>query len=165
MAVVALQLVRFHFAPTATLGRLAIDGAPFGYVVEDVDRGLDSSMSAEQIAKLKVAAATAIPATNDSGPYIVIRTDSKRFGRVMPLLYPVPGFRGIRIHAGNTSENTEGCILPGLRVDLPNLRVLDSGKAAAWLDEKCIAPAIGRGDSVSFKITRDIAAWAARPKL
>lgn len=52
---------------------------------------------------------TAIP----EGRYPLVMTKSIRFKKWLPLLLGVPGFSGVRIHAGNTAKETQGCILVG----------------------------------------------------
>lgn len=52
---------------------------------------------------------TAIP----EGRYPLVMTKSVRFKKWLPLLLGVPGFSGVRIHAGNTAKDTQGCILVG----------------------------------------------------
>lgn len=97
-----LRLKRKEFTETSTIGELSIDGIFECYVLEDKDRKLESGGT-------KIYAKTAIP----RGRYEVIISWSNRFKQYMPLLLSVPQFEGIRIHTGNTSENTEGCLIVG----------------------------------------------------
>ena len=57
----------------------------------------------------KMKGATAIP----EGTYPLLVTRSPRFKQWLPYLQGVPGFEGIRIHAGNYPDDTQGCILVG----------------------------------------------------
>jgi hypothetical protein len=93
-----IEVKRFDFKDSYTAGRMYIDNLYFCYTLEDVVRE-----------GAKVDGQTAIPA----GTYDVIIDDSTRFGRPMPHILNVPNFKGVRIHSGNTSKDTEGCILLG----------------------------------------------------
>ena len=84
-----------------TEGLLFIDGKLFCGTLEDRWRDLTKQP--------KVPGETCIPA----GVYRVVIDRSARFGRMMPHVLDVPQFEGIRIHAGNTHRDTEGCILLG----------------------------------------------------
>ena len=53
--------------------------------------------------------------------YEVVLTVSNRFKRLMPLLLNVPMFEGIRIHGGNTSVDTLGCILVAFETDFKKI--------------------------------------------
>lgn len=113
-----LGLHRYEFTELTTIGELSIDGKPFCFSLEDKFREVTNV----PVETWKVKGSTAIP----SGSYVVTITYSNRFKRPLPLLLSVPGFSGIRIHPGNTSEDTEGCVLLGAKPQhsdfLPNSR-------------------------------------------
>lgn len=104
-----LTLIRITNKATYCIGKLYIDGEYFCDVIEDTDRGLDDSMSVDEILKKKIKGETAIP----TGLYKVEITYSPKYKRMMPLLIGVKGYSGVRIHSGNTSKDTEGCLLVG----------------------------------------------------
>lgn len=100
-----ITAIRKHFADDFTISDVFIDDKFICYFIEDRMREIPG----EPVEKWKVQNETAIPA----GVYKVIVTPSARFKRPLPLLENVPGFSGVRIHSGNASHNTEGCLLPG----------------------------------------------------
>ncbi len=89
----------------------------------------------------KMKGKSAIP----EGRYAVVISYSPKFGAWLPILLGVPKFKGIRIHAGNTAKDTEGCILVGKNREVG--KVLDSRK---WLYElkRKIVEAKDRGEAV-----------------
>ena len=98
-----IKLIRESFGDTFTEGKLLIDDVFECYTVEDTDRKMEEDLTK------KVNGKTAIP----RGRYEVVLSMSNRFKKVLPEVLNVPGFTGIRIHAGNSSIDTEGCIILG----------------------------------------------------
>ena len=108
-----LKLVRVSEYKDATLGVLCLDARPMFVTLED--RWFDNE---KQL--------SCIPA----GKYKIKRHDSPKFGKVY-LVCDVPNRSHILIHAGNTKEDTHGCILLGLMYGLlgTNVAVLSSRAA------------------------------------
>ena len=138
-----------------TIGRFFINGVRFCEVVEDKDRGLHSSMSIQDIEKVKVYGETAIP----TGTYKVILSYSNKFkarawaikyGGLVPELVGVPGFSGVRIHPGNTAADSLGCLLPG--ENKVKGGVINSTKKYYELMDKYIVPAWSRKEEITITI-------------
>ena len=88
---------RETFTNDSTISKMYINGVVHCYVLEDAVRDV------------KIKNITAIP----TGRYEVAITYSNRFKQLMPLLLNVPNYEGVRIHWGNYSKDTEGCLLVG----------------------------------------------------
>lgn len=94
----------------STLSILYVDAIKRGYVVEDKDRDLHSTMTLEAIKATKVHSQTAIPI----GRYQLIMRYSVSKKMWVAWFQNVPGFTYIYMHPGNWIKDTLGCVLPGL---------------------------------------------------
>jgi len=104
-----LRLLRNRFHDNYTTGQLYIDEEFFCFTLEDCVREVEGI----PVKDWKVWGETAIP----RGIYNVEFQSSRKFGPHTLTLLDVPGFTHIRIHAGNTAEDTEGCIIVGSRLN------------------------------------------------
>lgn len=94
-----LTLNRIFLGSSATIGELLINDKHLCDTLENRVRPEGE----------KVYGKTAIP----EGTYEVKLTHSPRFKKILPEILNVPNFSGIRIHTGNSSKDTEGCIIVG----------------------------------------------------
>ena len=97
----------------------------------------------------KIKGRSAIP----EGRYTVVLSYSPKFKTRLPLLIGSPDFnrkwQGVRIHAGNTPQDTEGCLLVGRNKIKGQL--VDSRIYLRRLIQK-ISEAQQRGEAVQIKI-------------
>lgn len=65
------------------------------------------------------------------GTYTLRLTYSTKFRRQLPIVsnFQVKENRGIRIHAGNSVDDSSGCILIGNNADLVSMKIGDSQRA------------------------------------
>jgi hypothetical protein len=94
-----LKLNRIFLGSSATIGELYIDKKYIADTLEDRVRPEGE----------KVYGKTAIP----EGVYKVVLSYSQRFKKILPEILNVPNFTGIRMHCGNSSADSSGCVLIG----------------------------------------------------
>lgn len=108
MSNLEIKSTRYNFGEDFTLSRVYINGVKYDkcpYVLEDAVR----EVVGQDVSCWKIKAETAIPV----GRYEVIVDMSQRFGKRMIRLLNVCGYEGVRVHSGNTSHDTEGCLIVG----------------------------------------------------
>ena len=149
-----LLLTRIAKKKTYTIGRLCI----LEKVIDEYSTGtaeryfcdtLEPTWRDYKNGAYKVKGRSAIP----EGRYAVVISYSPKFKAWLPILLGGPEFnrkwQGIRIHAGNCSEDTEGCILVGKNKLVG--QVVDSRIWLHRLKQK-IVEAKGRGEAVWLTI-------------
>ena len=137
-----ILIQREVLGPDYAEGKLYINGMFFCVTLEDKDRFLEVAKSEKD----KVYGQTAIP----RGVYELKVDFSRRFKQLMPILVGVPGFSGVRIHAGNTPLDTDGCILVGLDRWKPGA-ILSSRTAFNRL-MKVLESALAKGEDIYLEI-------------
>lgn len=110
-----LTLIRDVKGDKAILGKLYLNGALVCYTLENASK--------------------AIP----TGLYMVQNSKSPKFGRELPLLFSdkVPSRRGVRIHAGNTYQDSAACVLVGMDRDDAKERIDESKDAEKMVTMLC----------------------------
>ena len=135
-----LVLTRIAKRKTYTIGRLAIvervddeylAGERETYFCDTLEPPAleqKTTVSKEAVLRSPKKVQSLKPFAIPEGRYAVVISWSPKIKQWLPILLGVPMFSGIRIHAGNTAADTEGCILVGKNREVG--KVLDS---RAWL--------------------------------
>ena len=136
-----IKIIRKNMGATFTEGRLYIDGVFECFTVEDADRGLESG-------GIKLQNQTAIP----RGVYPVTISMSNRFKKMLIEVQDVPQFKGIRIHSGNSSKDTEGCIIVGAVNTRDDDDWVGSSRIAYDRLHKKVKQALSMGEKVTLEV-------------
>jgi hypothetical protein len=138
-----LELIRRPTERDATVGELMLDGKRICFTLEDMVR----EIKGRDVASWKIKGVTAIPCGN----YRVTLENSPRFGPSTLTINDVPGFCAIRMHAGNTSQDTEGCILLGMLIT-GNEILGGTSRPAVEAVKKIVKKALDAGEKVEISI-------------
>lgn len=138
-----ITIQRDTFGATFCKGKLSIDGTYFCHTIEDVDRKLETTGCGSKIQNV-----TCIP----RGNYKVVIDYSPHFQKDMLHILNVPCFDGVRIHSGNKSTDTEGCVIVGY--DDTNLTVdwIGNSRPAAQDLQTRVNAAIVAGHTIKLEI-------------
>lgn len=148
-----LTLQRTHTNGPRTFGKLSINGRYLCHTLEDEIR----EQPGQPVAAWKIKGATAIPSTTYGQPYRVTLENSPRFGPDTLTINDVPGFSGVRMHAGNTEADTEGCPLLGMAINDAGI-VGGTSRPAVELVRTLVRQALADGYHVWLEVANPVEA-------
>lgn len=144
-----IDLRRDEWGLIDTPGSVFVDGEPECRSLEDPVREL----LGKPVRDWKIPGDTAIPA----GVYRLTLEESPKFGPGTITLHNVPGYTGVRMHAGNDEDDTEGCPLVGERLEREgdgSWRIAAGTSRPALMALKVkVAAALDAGEDVWLRIT------------
>lgn len=114
-----LLLKRVDLQDTYTIGKLYVNGTYFCDTIEDKVRDLNKDGDLNDVGESKILSLTAIPygkyeiTLKIQSPKYSLKSNYSWCGGYLPRLINVPHFDGILIHAGNTADDSAGCIIVG----------------------------------------------------
>lgn len=135
---------RLAYRKDRTLGGAFLDGQRLCYTLEDELRELPGC----PVSDWKIDGKTAIPA----GTYQLELVDSPHHGKDTLQLKGVPGFQYIHIHAGNTENDTEGCVLVGFEIDTDEDIKGGTSKPALVKLKALLVPKLKAGEEVIWDV-------------
>lgn len=149
--VITLQRTHENKAGEATFGKIYADGAFVCYSLEDKVRETEQSVAAWKIKGRTAIPSTDHPSLDDMPGYRVTLEHSPRFGPETLTLSAVPGYSFVRMHAGNSDEDTEGCPLLGMAINDEGI-VGGTSRSAVTLLKDIVEQAIRDGKQVWLEI-------------
>lgn len=140
------------------IGRLRVDGEMFCHTLEPYDFGHTIETPTSEIQRQKKICPCAIA----TGKYMIaLHIWSPKYGNVqfykehcsgfLPRLMGVPGREGILIHAGNTMDDTLGCILVGVN---DKVGMVSDSRATFIKLYRLMKSAARNFEGIHIKITR-----------
>ena len=146
---------RNEYGANYTMGKMYVDGMPFGDTIEPASKHLSNSMPLSEIKEKKVYGKTCIPTgryklTWAYSPRLGGRAYAKKYNGKFPLLNNVPGWSGVLIHPFNYGTESQGCISVGERWSAG--KIINATKGFQDLMDFYLVPAFQRGQEVYITI-------------
>lgn len=105
-----VKVERFIFNEKYTMSRIYVNDVFFCFGIEPYDAHIKKTDDVKTILSLKNQYGKIAVA---EGTYQLIYSFSNKYKKMLPLVCDTPGMSGVRIHSGNSEQDTRSCLCPG----------------------------------------------------